>query len=631
MDGVVRNITDRKRAEQALRESEAKLRSIVDTTAEWIWEMDLSGRHTYSNRRLEAILGYSADEFHKTNVFEIFHPEDREDVEERLPGLIASKSGWSNWTLRYRHKDGSYRYLESNVTPISDDAGELTGYRGSDRDVTARLTSERALRDSEEKFRQLAENLHQVFWLVDQTKPEVIYISPAYEKVWGRSCESLYQDPMSFVEAIHPDDRDRVADTVPRQVQGEETDETYRIIRPDGSVRWIRNRAFPIRETSGRVYRVAGIADDITEIKFAEDARRASEAQFRSLLENHVDAVELVVDGKIVYGNTQMSELTGHIQQEYLGRSPVEFLAPKDHQRAAERTAAIFAGEPPTASEYQLVRKDGSTLCVEILSHVIQHGDKPALMSVLRDVTERKRMEQVLRRADRLASTGTLAAGIAHEINNPISAAWTAAESALRLKDKPNADDLFEESLRAVVDSVKRCDQIIQSVLRFARNHSSDKSPHDINEVVRRGCEMARVYAERNNARLTLKLAGDLPQPTINAIEIEQILVNLLHNAIEAGEGTTEITVSTAVVGDTVSFSVQDQGRGLSEAEQTQIFDPFYTLRGDEGGVGLGLNIAYGIIQEYGSSIELESEVGVGTTMTVNISLASAIVASNTA
>ena len=144
-----RDVTARITAEKALAESESRLRSILETTAEWIWEMDLSGSHTYSNQRLESILGYSPEELREFDVFEVFHPTDRQIVEQRLPMLIESKSGWSNWVLRFRHKDGQYRYLESNAQPIFNQAGELIGYRGSDRDVTVQKETEETLRRRE--------------------------------------------------------------------------------------------------------------------------------------------------------------------------------------------------------------------------------------------------------------------------------------------------------------------------------------------------------------------------------------------------------------------------------------------------------------------------------------------------
>lgn len=130
---------------------------------------------------------------------------------------------------------------------------------------------EEKLKESESRFRQLAGNIHQVFWMSDPNKYEMLYISPAYEKIWGRSCESLNRDPKSFVEAIHPEDRERVTASLKEQARGEGTDIVYRVVRPDGSSRWVRDRSFPIRNRSGQVYRVAGIAEDITLQREAEE------------------------------------------------------------------------------------------------------------------------------------------------------------------------------------------------------------------------------------------------------------------------------------------------------------------------------------------------------------------------
>ncbi|MGH2522849.1 MAG: PAS domain-containing protein, partial [Anaerolineales bacterium] len=137
-----------------------------------------------------------------------------------------------------------------------------------------RCRAEEQLSQSERRFRELAEHIRQVFWMTDRRRPEVIYVSPAYEEVWGRTCQSLYEHPDSFLEAIHPDDRDRVRNAIARQLRGEQTEDEYRIIRPDGAVRWIWDRGFPIRDAAGQVSRVAGIAEDITERKQAELGQR---------------------------------------------------------------------------------------------------------------------------------------------------------------------------------------------------------------------------------------------------------------------------------------------------------------------------------------------------------------------
>jgi PAS domain S-box-containing protein len=145
-------------------------------------------------------------------------------------------------------------------------------------DITDRLRAEKVLAESEERFRQLAENVNEVFWMTDPQTTQLLYISPAYERVWGRSCQSLYENPRSFMDAVHPEDQERVRIAVlENQSRGEQTDKEYRVVRPDGSIRWVRDRAFPVKDAAGRFYRVVGIADDFTERKLAEEALKEAD------------------------------------------------------------------------------------------------------------------------------------------------------------------------------------------------------------------------------------------------------------------------------------------------------------------------------------------------------------------
>jgi PAS domain S-box-containing protein len=147
------------------------------------------------------------------------------------------------------------------------------------REVQARIEMEDVLAESEQRFRQLAENIDEVFWMSNLQVTEVLYVSPAYERVWGRSCQSLYEQPRSFLDAVHSDDLERVLiDVTEKQSRGEPTDKKYRVVRPDGSVSWVRDRAFPVRDAAGRVYRMAGIAEDITEKKQAEEAMKEADS-----------------------------------------------------------------------------------------------------------------------------------------------------------------------------------------------------------------------------------------------------------------------------------------------------------------------------------------------------------------
>jgi len=213
-------------------------------------------------------LGFADEEF--PDVLESWasrlHSDDKERVFAALTAHIERKEPYD---VEYRllTKQGEYRWFRARGQAIWDAQGRLLRMAGSLQCITDRKRAEEALRESEARFRQLAENIREVFWMTDPEKNRMIYISPGYEEIWGRTCESLYAAPRAWLEAIHPEDRDRVLQAaLTKQVTGTYNEE-YRIVRPDGSVRWIWDRAFPVRDASGQVYRIAGIAEDITERK----------------------------------------------------------------------------------------------------------------------------------------------------------------------------------------------------------------------------------------------------------------------------------------------------------------------------------------------------------------------------
>src|SRR6266513_2057904 len=275
-------IAERRRAEHAVRESEVKFRELIEQASDGIFVTDAQGNFKLVNPRFCEMLGYSEEALLRLGAVDTYADEERALFAQRIADLGEIKSRLLERMMR--RKDGALFPVEMSVRRLSNGMNQ-----GIVRDVTERRKAQQALAESEFRFRQLTENITEVFWLTDPSKSEMLYISPAYEEIWGRSCQALYASPRDWVEAIHPEDRQRVLGAaIAKQARGD-YDEEYRIVRPDGSIRWIRDRAFPVPDSEGRAYRIAGVAEDVTERKRAADEQKRAEDKIRRL--NRVYAV----------------------------------------------------------------------------------------------------------------------------------------------------------------------------------------------------------------------------------------------------------------------------------------------------------------------------------------------------
>ena len=271
-------------AQRALAQSEERFRALTEHSSDVVTLLDAQAVIRFHSASAERVLGYGRDELVGRRVLDLIHPDDRQPALAALHLLVSEPGAVHRVEFRFPHKNGGWRLLEARGSNRLEDPA-VQGLIVTARDVTEQREAEHALRDSEERFRQLAENVTSVFWMTDIQKGRMIYISPAYETVWGRSMESLYVDPGSWIEAIHPEDRERVIEAFPRQAIAP-YEEEYRITRADGGIRWIHNSTFPVRGADGEVYRVAGLAEDITARKRIEEelraARDAAEAASRA-------------------------------------------------------------------------------------------------------------------------------------------------------------------------------------------------------------------------------------------------------------------------------------------------------------------------------------------------------------
>jgi PAS domain S-box-containing protein len=275
---IARDIGERKRAEEALRESEERFRIMADSCPTVIWVTDEAGQVRFVNRTYLKFFGMTYDHVDGYKWLPLIHPEDATSYVEPFLAAVLKRGSYSA-EARVRRADGEWRWVVSSAEPRWSAQGEFLGHVGVTADITARKQAEVAVTESEEKFRQFAENSREMFWMVSADGSEVLYVNAVYEKIWGRSCESLYRSPSDRMDAILPEDRERARTCFERQMQGREEASEYRIRTPQGVERWIQDRAFPIRDQSGHLIRVAGIAEDITEQKrYEEQLVRAREA-----------------------------------------------------------------------------------------------------------------------------------------------------------------------------------------------------------------------------------------------------------------------------------------------------------------------------------------------------------------
>lgn len=381
---VVRDITERIRAEESLRQ----FRAAMDLSPNEIFLVDRATmRYVDVNETACRLLGYTRAELLELGPHQVA-PASLEELAAAYDRIIAGDDSRAALEINQRRKDGSLLAVELVRRAVPTHDGHIIVAIASD--VTERNKVMAELRSSDERFRQIAENIREVFWISDPANNQTLYISPAYQQIWQRTCESAYASPSAWLEAVHEDDRERVSAAVKqRQLQGT-YDEVYRIVRPDGSQRWVHEQAFPIRDQAGRVHRVVGVADDISERKHAEDQFRKVAEQGRNILSSITDAF-FAVDGNwcFTYLNATAELLLKRRATELLGRSMwAEFPDARDSAFGVNYMKAVAEQLPIEFEEFYPP--------LETWFEVHAYPYEDGLTVYFRDITERKRTEDRL-------------------------------------------------------------------------------------------------------------------------------------------------------------------------------------------------------------------------------------------
>jgi PAS domain S-box-containing protein len=539
-------------------------------------------------------------------------------------GTLRRGQVWQG-ELQNRTKNDVLTWHSVTISPLRDPQGAVTHFLATQEDITARKQAERVLREREERFRQIAENIKEVFFVMDSSYRETLYISPAYEEIWGRTCQSLYDNPRSFLEPVPPEDRERLVAMIAKLQQGEQPgDIEYQVVQPDGEVRWVLSNAAAIRNEQGEVYRITGVAMDVTERKRAQEAQAQSEALYRKVIEASFDGIDLTEEGVVREANRGFAEMFGYSMDEVVGRPILDFVADESADMVRQRIAEGLEGT------YELVgkQKNGTKILLEATARTHNIGSRTGRLTALRDLTGKRQLEDQFRQAQKMEAVGRLAGGVAHDFNNLLTVISSCAE--LVLMDTAEGDPR-QENLQEIRKASQGAAGLTRQLLAFSRQQVIEPKLITIEEVVTTAEKMLqRLIGE--DVELIAVLNKDRATVKIDPGQLDQVIMNLAVNARDAMPDGGTLTLETSSVeldeayarthwpatpGRFAMLTVTDTGTGMTEQTRGRIFEPFFTTKEVGKGTGLGLATVYGIVKQSGGFICVYSELGYGTSFKI--------------
>ena len=387
--------TKLKKKEEALSLSQDRLRALVETTSDWIWEIDAQGTYTYVSPKVTELLGFSVKEVLGKTPFDLMPPEEADRIALIVQPLFANAQPIRNLENINVHKDGHLVILETSGVPILDTSGKVVGYRGIDRDITERKQMEKELRESEARFRRLADNAHDIIYRMSLPDGAYEYISPSIFDISGYTPEEHHNGAFTLNTIIHPDSQEFMNQQWENLRHGNDIAPAYefKIMHKNGTERWLHQTNVLVQDKVGAFIALEAIATDITERKLLEEALRQSEHRFRSLSEASLEAIVFIEDGVIVDANKALNRLFGYEGEDLRGKLATDFIVPEKRPFTDERMRTRIVGAYETFG----LRKDGSTFPIEVNAREYEHDGKKLRISAVRDLTEYKKIEKQLK------------------------------------------------------------------------------------------------------------------------------------------------------------------------------------------------------------------------------------------
>ena len=608
--GSVIDIEDRRRAEEEVKSSEERYRVIVEAASDAVISMDESGGILLANPATAKIFGYDPVELIGKPLTILMPEFMRKPHETGFRRYLATGERHLNW------QGAEVTALRNNGQefPVEVSFGEMTRnehkvFTGFIRDISEKKRAEDDLRRQKEVFQKIFENIPMMIVFIGKDGHFEL-VNPEWERTVGRTLEEIRENNLDiFVEHFpDPQYRQKVRDYV-NAPTGEWSE--FRLRTRDGRV--IDISGYAVRLSDGST---VGIGRDVTERKRTDAELRESEARFRLVADSAPVMIWMSGTDKLcTYFNNPWLDFTGRSIDQELGNGWAEGVDPEDLQRCLDTYIEAFDRREAFKMEYRLRRHDGEFRWVLDIGvpRFNPDGSFAGYIGSCIDVTEQRRAEEQLRqtqedlaRVIRVASMGALAAAIAHEVNQPLTAIVTNGQFCLRQLDATtsNSDEL-RAAIGGIVDDGTRASAVISRIRGLLTKEAPNRTELDINQIIQDVTILLSNELTRNGVSLRTELASDLPRVPGDPVQLQQVLINLIMNAIEAMSSSTKgkrnILIRSAKNRDGVLVQIQDSGPGIEPGLANRIFEPFFTTKAK--GIGMGLSISHSIIESHGGRL----------------------------
>ncbi|KAB8335868.1 PAS domain S-box protein [Scytonema tolypothrichoides VB-61278] len=593
---------------------------MADTAPVMIWMTGTDKLCNYFNKSWLEFTGRALEQELGNGWAELLHPDDLQLCIETYTTAVDARRSFT-MEHRYRRFDGEYRWLFDTAIPRFHSDGSFAGYIGSGIDITEQKQMLEALQDSEARLRLTLDAARMVTWDWNITTNSVVDYNPM-EPFCDLALGCNEHTFEAFLDAVYFEDRDRVVAAIRDAIDNQKDYEVeYRLVSSDGALHWMENKGQVYYDQTGKPVRMVGVGIDITDRKQAEQKIREQAAW----LDVATDAIIVRdLENKIVFWNRSAERLYGWKAKDALGKNASELLYKKISPQLQEALSEVrLAGE--WYGELSQVQKDGKEVIVETRWTLVrdEHGKPKSILTVNTDITEKKKLQTQFLRAQRLESLGTLASGIAHDLNNTLAPMLMSAQLLrMRISDERN-----QQLLETLETNAQRGAAMVRQVLSFARGVEGKRTILQIRHLISEIEQFAKQTFPKSIEFCT-DIPANLWTVSGDATQLHQVLMNLVINARDAmpkggvlslcaenfliDENYARMNLD-ATVGPHILITVKDTGIGMPPEVLDRIFEPFFTTKEIGKGSGLGLSTVLGIMKSHGGFISVSSKVGKGT------------------